>query len=108
MVPTPLLTMMLLLAPPVVFRSMMAWRSEPAPLSALLLTMKSAAQTGQGDRQVPASRAAAKRPAIFERSILRFIVSPVRPARFFSAARLPASACRLRSKKSQRSRRHGA
>ena len=56
MVPTPLLTMMLLLAPPLVLRSMMAWRSEPAPLSELLLTMKSTAQTGQGDRQVPSSR----------------------------------------------------
>ena len=60
MVPTPLL-MMMLLEPPALLELMMAWRSEPAPLSALLVTMKSAAHTGQGDRQVPSSSAALSR-----------------------------------------------
>ena len=41
-----------------------------------------------GVRQVVASSTAARRPAIFERSILRFIVSPVRPARFFLARQI--------------------
>ena len=60
MVPTPLLMMMLLL-PPALLELMMAWRSEPAPLSALELTMKSAAQAGQGDRPVPSRRATVSR-----------------------------------------------
>src|SRR4249919_2513541 len=60
MVPTPLL-MMMLLEPPALLELMIAWRSEPAPLSALLLTVKSAAHKGQGERQVPSSRLAVRR-----------------------------------------------
>jgi hypothetical protein len=59
-VPTPLL-MMILLEPPAAFELMMAWRNEPAPLSALLVTVKSAAQSGQGERQVPSSRLVVRR-----------------------------------------------
>ena len=59
-VPTPLLMMMLLL-PPALFELMIAWRSEPAPLSALLLTVKSAAHSGQGESQVPSSKLVVKR-----------------------------------------------
>jgi hypothetical protein len=59
-VPTPLL-MMMLLEPPAALELMIAWRNEPAPLSALLVTVKSAAQSGQGERQVPSSKLVVKR-----------------------------------------------
>src|SRR4249919_745704 len=58
-VPTPLL-MMMLLEPPAALELMIACRNEPAPLSALLLTVKSAAHKEQGERQVPSSRLAVR------------------------------------------------
>ena len=71
MVPTPLLMMMLLLAPPLALRSMMAWRSEPAPLSELLLTMKSAAQTDRATGRSPSAGqpSAGPTPAMYALSL---------------------------------------
>ena len=54
----------MVLLPPAALESKMAWRSEPAPLSLTLLTMKSAAQAEHGDRQVPAKSNAVSRRGI--------------------------------------------